>query len=406
MTSPPSALHGITVLDLTQGVAGPFCTRLLAGYGADVLKIEMPGRGDVSRHAAPFYRDSPHPESSGLFFHLNGGKRSITLNLRSPTGRAIFLHLARDADLVVESFRPGTMARFGLGRAELLRANPFLVLSSISNFGQSGPYRDYEAVDLIAQAYGGPLMYGQGLAEKTPLKFAGNSGLYYAGVMAALAAMGAVLFAKMGGPGQHVDTSIVHALMSSPEHKPISAQYTGAPTPRATSVSRWSYLMGFYPCKDGFIGVQGSGRGETWWPRVYRMMGMPELERDPRFSTPEARDANRDDFEALWYAWLADHTRQKIFAAATAARYPLAPVYTPADLATDPHFTARRFFEPVRRRALGTILQPGAPAKLLGSPWLEGQPAPALGEHNHQIYAGRLGYSAKQLAEMRSAGMI
>ena len=403
---PPSALRGIAVLDLTQGVTGPFCARLLAGCGARVLKIERPGRGDVTRAAGPFPRDLPHPESSGLFFHLNGGKRSITLNLKSQTGREIFLRLAQEADVVIESFRPGTMARLGIGYDALARVKQRLVFSSVSNFGQTGPHRDYEAVDLIAQAFGGPLMYAQGQAEKSPLKYAGNSSLYYAGVMAALATMGATHLAKTGGPGQHVDISIIRALMSSPEHKPISAQYSGAPTARASNVGRWSYLMGAYPCKDGFIGVQGSGRGETWWPRVYRMMGMPELERDPRFATPEARDVHRDEFDAMWYGWLAEHTRQEVFAAATAARYPLAPVYTPADLVIDPHFAARGFFEPVRQGALGALLKPGAPFKLLATPWVSGQPAPSLGQHNNQVYTGELGYSRKQLAQLRSSGVI
>ncbi len=406
MTNQHRALQGINILDLTQAVAGPYCTRLLAGYGASVLKIERPGRGDITRHAGPFLKDIPNPEAAGLFLHLNGGKRSITLNLKSQTGRAIFLRLLESADVVVESYRPGAMTGFGLDYTTLAGCKPHIILVSISNFGQTGPYRDYEAVDLISQAFGGPLMYAQGYPNKSPLKYAGNTGQYYAGLAAALAAVAAAGVSKWQGVGQHVDISIIRALMSSPEHKPIISQYTGEPSRRVSNDDRSAYLMGAYPCKDGFIGVQGSGRGETWWPRVYRMMGMPELIEDPRFSTPADREANRDEFDALWYSWLAEHTRQEIFAAANEARYPLAPVYTPADLLTDPHFKARGFFERVRQPAVGELVRPGAPFKMSATPWLPSLPAPSLGEHNEQVYVEQLGYSKRQLVQMRMSGVI
>ncbi|MCH7553109.1 MAG: CoA transferase [Chloroflexi bacterium] len=404
----PTAFEGLRVLDLTQAVAGPYCTRLLAGFGANVLKIERPCVGDVSRQAGPFLNDLPHPERSGLFLHLNGGKRSISLNLKTPTGRQIFLALLEDADVLLESYRPGTMARLGLSYDDLKERRPGLVYVSISNYGQTGPNRDWEAVDLIAQATGGGAMYSHGILGEEPLKFAGNTGQYYAGAMAALATVGAAFAAKTQGIGQHLDLSIQEALLSSTESKPIDYLYTGNVLSRGSNAnsSRTSYLMGAFPGADGFIGLQGSGRGETWWLRVYQMMGMPELADDPRFSTPEARDANRDELDVLWYLWLADRTRQEVFAAAQQARFPLAPVYTPEDVVNDPHYNARGFFEQVRQPAVGVLKQPGSPLKMFGTPWETGQPAPTLGRHNAEVYVGRLGLSNEDLRRLRAAGVI
>ncbi|MEE9285399.1 MAG: CoA transferase, partial [Dehalococcoidia bacterium] len=332
--------------------------------------------------------------------------RSITLDLKSATGQAIFKELLRSADLVVESFRPGTVDRFGLGYQELSALRPGLVMLSISNFGQSGPYRDYKAVDLIAQAVGGPAMYSQGMQGREPLKYPGNTGQFFAGTTAAVAAMGAVFAARMQGIGQHVDVSIAEALLGSTENKPIEYLYTGQVLTRAANTARWSYLMGSFPCKDGFIGLQGSGRGETWWPRVYRLIGMPELEQDPRFSTPEAREANREAFDVYWYSWLADHTRQEVFEAAQEARFPLAPVYTPRDMAQDPHFRARGFFEEVQQPHAGRLIQPGRPFKMAGTPWRGGEPAPLLGQHNAEVYVGQLGISPRELGRLRAAGVV
>jgi crotonobetainyl-CoA:carnitine CoA-transferase CaiB-like acyl-CoA transferase len=218
--------------------------------------------------------------------------------------------------------------------------------------------------------------------------------------------MGALFAAKTQGTGQYLDVSLAEALMGSTENKPIEYQYTGQVLTREANTARWTYLMGSFPCQDGFIGLQGSGRGETWWPRVYRLMGMPELEHDPRFSSPQGREASRDEFDALWYAWLAGHTRQEVFAAAQRARFPLAPVYTPEDLVHDPHYRARGFFEEVEQPSTGRLTQPGAPFKMNGTPWHRGQPAPALGQHTIEVCVGELGMSHEDLRRLRAAGVV
>src|SRR3990170_1796852 len=180
------ALDGITVLDLGTDIPGPYCAKMLADYGAEVIKIEDPAGGDPARRAGPFPGDIPHLEKSGLFLHLNTNKRSITLNLKSATGRRIFLELVRDADVVVESFRPGVMASFGLDYPALKEVNPRLVMASISNFGQVGPYRDFKASELVLSGMGKD-QYHNGIDGRQPLKLGGNAALHQAGYLAALA---------------------------------------------------------------------------------------------------------------------------------------------------------------------------------------------------------------------------
>ena len=223
------ALSHIKVLDFTTHVAGPYCTKLLADYGADVIKVERPGIGDSARSKGPFPGDVPHPEKSGLFLHLNTNKRSITLDLKSNAGKRIAMDLAADADLIVENFRPGVIARLGLGLEALQAANPKLVMTSISNFGQSGPYRDYKSSDLLVYSMGGE-MNSTGLEDREPVKLGANIVLYQAGSVAAVGSTGALFLSQDDGPGQLVDVSIMETQVGSIDRRMsalIAYQYTG-----------------------------------------------------------------------------------------------------------------------------------------------------------------------------------
>ena len=182
----PAPLECVRILDLTSNVAGPFCTKLLADFGADVIKIETPFNGDPSRKMGPFHGDDPHPEKSGLFLHLNTNKRSVTLDIGSRTGQGLLRRLAERVDIVVEDFKPGRIAEIGLGYPELQAMNPASVLTSVTNFGQTGPYRGLKGTDLTLYAMGGS-MNVTGAAEREPLKVAGHVPGYHAGAVAAYA---------------------------------------------------------------------------------------------------------------------------------------------------------------------------------------------------------------------------
>ncbi|MFC1868936.1 CaiB/BaiF CoA transferase family protein, partial [Thermodesulfobacteriota bacterium] len=211
-------LSGVKILDLTGYIAGPYCTKLLADYGADVIKVENPDGGDPARKLGPFFNDEPHPEKSGLFLYLNTNKRGITLNLETETGRRIFNELAEHADILVESFSPRVMPSLGLGYENMGKINPGLVMTSISDFGQTGPYRDFKGSELIYQGYGGP-MYLTGTDEGGPLKRGGNIIQYQVGSVAAVATMVAFYGAEMTGRGDHVDIDASRAELISIDSK-------------------------------------------------------------------------------------------------------------------------------------------------------------------------------------------
>ena len=399
------ALDGLLVLDLTQGLAGPFGTKHLADYGAEVIKIERPGTGDVARRWPPFAGDDPHPEKSGLFLYCNTNKRGVTLNLKTSAGVAIFQELAKHADLVVESYRPGTMDRLGLGFDSLAMLNPALSVVSLSNFGQTGPYRDYELTELVSFALAGP-MFHTGAPNREPLKFAAETTLSYAGLNLANAAIATAINGQMTGQGQYVELGIAESFVPSGARQPISYFYTGTIAQRQVDAIRSQFLVGSYPCKDGYIAIQGVGRGESWWPRVFKMMGQPELSQDPRFKDSLSIMEHGDDFDAVWYTWLMEHTRKEIFAAAGEARFPIAPVYTSEDIYADPHFNERGVFVEVDHPMTGPVRYPGPPFRLHDSPYRIRRPAPLLGQHNDEVYRGMLGLSAEELALLATSGVV
>jgi len=273
----PMPLEGIRVVDLTWLTAGPFCTRLLADYWADVIKIEPPD-GDPARRLPPFFKDIPGPERSGLFLFLNTNKRSVVLDLRDGGDRERLLSLIPDADVVVENFSPGTMDRLGLGYDVLRARNPRIVLTSISNFGQDGPYRDWQGIDLTLYAMGG-VMYASGEREHEPLKVAGRQTGFYTGIVAALATLTALRAAEESGQGEHLDVSIfetaVHSIdlrLSRLMQYQFSGRYAGRPV-RASTIGG-----GVVPCADGWFML---GAGPARLDSVIRLIGMPELLRTP-----------------------------------------------------------------------------------------------------------------------------
>jgi crotonobetainyl-CoA:carnitine CoA-transferase CaiB-like acyl-CoA transferase len=400
------ALSDLRVLDLTHLIAGPYATKVLADLGADVLKIERPGAGDPARRLGPYPRDEPHPERSGLFLHLNTNKRGITLNLKSDFGRDVVRELVRDADILVESFRPGVMERLGLDYPTLAAINPRLVYTSISNFGQTGPYRDWKGSELVLYAMGGS-MHSTGLPDREPLKLAGTVGQYAAGNLAAAVTLIAFYGVRHDGIGQRLDVSIFETHAGSVDRRLqnlLSHIYTERISTREENVLI-SYPSGTYPCKDGFLDLNAGG---TMFPRVCEMIGRPDLLDDPRFSTMEARTepASKDAFEEIFRPWLMAHTKRECMAAGQAARVLCGAVFTLDDLVEDSHFRERGYFVEVDHPEAGTLRYPGASFKLSETPWAIRRLAPRLGEHNLDVYGGRLGYGRAELVRLRAEGLI
>ncbi len=379
---PPQALDDLLVLDLTHYVAGPYCTKRLADFGARVIKIEPPLHGDPARRLGPFPNDIPHPEQSGLFLHLNTNKESVTLNLKRLRARQLFFKLLEHADIVVENFRPGVTRHLQLDYPLLRRVKPDVVMTSISNFGQTGPYRDWRAQDLTLYAMGGE-MYSSGATDREPLKQAPGLTLFQGGSVAATATMIGVFSARRHRIGQHLDISLFETQAGSIDRRLTSLvayQYNGANPGPEDAIPVGIMPSGVYPCKDGFVDIRVNFR---WWDRLVAMMDMPELDEDPRFNTDEARFnvANREAFLDLFETWLMGHTRQEVMQVAQQYRIPGTAINLPGDVLEDPHFTERGAFVDVDHPVAGRWQLPGAPFRPQLTPWQTPRSAPLLGQH-------------------------
>ncbi|MGB2855874.1 MAG: CoA transferase [Dehalococcoidia bacterium] len=402
------ALSDVKVLDLTWHIAGPYCTKLLADYGAEVIKVEKPGEGEPARRMGPFFKDDPHPEKSGLFLHLNTNKKGITLNLKSAKGKKILKELAKDADILVESFRPHVMPSLGLDYETLEQINPKLLMTSISSFGQTGPYRDFKASEIVEYAMGGE-MYSTGTAGREPLKLGGNVTQYQAGTVAAVSTMGGLFSAQSQGVGQHVDVSIMETQAGSTDRRIIyllgyacaGVITTRWPPPR-DAVRMMILPQGVYPCKDGFVNTLSLPQ---WWPRYLEAMEMPELKDDPRFQNIFSAEAGME-FDAIWYSWLADRTKDELFEIFRRANIASAPVNSPEDILSNPHLKAREYFTEIDHPETGKVTYPGAPIHMMETPSKVRYPAPLLGQHNKEIYCDRLGYTREDLVKLRESGII
>jgi crotonobetainyl-CoA:carnitine CoA-transferase CaiB-like acyl-CoA transferase len=398
-------LEGWRVLDLTQGVAGPYVTKLCSDYGADVIKVERPGIGDVSRRIGPFPGDVPHAEKSGMFLTLNTGKRGVTLELASRTGRELLLGLAGTCGLIVESYRPGTLERFGLPPGRFAVASPSAALVCISNFGQAGPMREFEADDLIEYAAAGVLQI-TGLPDRGPVALGIYTPLFLAGAICAPLALGAMRAARRDGKQEVLDFSIQEGLAGSMDRggpNLVSYQYTGALARERRAVTLRSALpSGVYRCADGYVTVTTS---VNWFGRFCRVVGRPEWSTDERMTSnlnhPEVIGA---EVEAAFLDWLRPRAKQQAMAEAQAAGWPLSALNTPADVLRDPHMRERGFFVTVDHPAAGPVVLPGLALRFSGTPGELRRP-PLLGEHNIEVF-GELGYPPPEVAALRAQNVI
>lgn len=397
-------LDDVRILDLTRYTAGPFCTRVLGDYGADVIKIEQPVSGDPARSLPPFYQDEPGLERSGLFLFLNTNKRSVTLDLKSERGREIALQLAAGAQVVVENFAPGTLDRLGLGYGALREVNPAIVLTSISNFGQTGPYRDWQGTDLTLLAMGN--MQGFGDTEHEPLKTAGHHATYYPGYVAALATSMGLMSAELSGEGEHLDISMFEAHTHSVDGRlgrTLAYQYNGRLVGRSGMAG--AIGSGIFPCADGYFALN-AGAGLVH--RMIRMVGREDLLSHPDWSTvAELSRAERAiEFQGILIPWLLERTKEEVRAECERFGVLGGPLNTVEDLFQDQNFRARQFFQEIDHPTTGPIQYPGFHAVLhRDEPMPERRRAPLLGEHTDEVL-GALGVEPGEVEALRASGVI
>ncbi len=414
------ALLGLRVVEYANLVSGPYCAKLLGDFGAEVIKIEPVIVGDESRRRGPFLHNVPHAERSALFLYLNTNKLGITLNPKTKTGKEIFKRLIEGADILVENQPPRVMQELGLEYEILKEVSPRLIMTSITPFGQTGPYRDYKSYYLNNFHAGGEgycLPGGKGWRahpHRAPVKAGGYIGEYDAAITAAFVTLAAVYNREFTGLGERVDISQQEVLVSLMRHE-LSRYNEGWVETRAV---RSLPVGGLMQCKDGF--VQLHPHEQRMWEGMIEFLGNPDWGRDERYqidrlmSTLHHADPAQEkelavvqeEANDLIEQSLVDYTKEEIYYGTQANKCACGIVSTMEDLLKINLLRARDFFVRVFHPQAGEIAYPGAPFKLPETPWRIEHAAPLLGEHNEKVYCEWLGYTKQELLQLRRAGII
>ena len=403
--APP--LQGFRVLDVSTGIAGAYCTKLLADYGARVIKIESPRAGDPLRRQSPFQDDAPHPEKSGLFLFLNTGKEGVTLDLETQTGRHLFRRLCKEADAVVESFPPDKAQVLGISYDSVAESNPALVVTSLNDFGSEGPRRNDKMTNLTVfavSAYMNPM----GDPKDPPVQPGGPFSGFLSGMFGCYSTLIAYLSALYDGQGQQVEVSRLEAVLASLIYDVTQYSYTGVPRQRHGRhyTKRQALRISVQPTMDDYIAsIIGPGY-ERWAALWEALMGMPEVLDDERFLTLEGQEAHIDELEAKVQSWLSEHKSEEVFHLGQSFRLLFAQFLTMKDVFHNEHLRARNYFQQVEHPVLGEVELPGTPWRFSATPADKLRPAPTLGQHNQSVYAELLGLERADLVLLRAGGVI
>jgi CoA:oxalate CoA-transferase len=393
------ALEGVKVLDFTQYLSGPHATSVLRELGAEVIKIEMPGRGEPERQAMP---KTPKGESY-QFFSYNRGKKSITLNLKNPKGAALAKQLAAKADILVENFAPGGMERLGLGYETIRAVNPQIIYASISGFGQTGPRRNDVSYDVVAQAMGG-LMSVTGFPDGEPLKAGISLGDYMGGYNGAIAILAALYYRKVTGEGQAIDISMQDGIWAMVF--PDRANYfdTLEVPKRFGNKLSSSAPFGAYNAKDGYVVI--CTITDPQWQKVLQAMGREDLSGDARFITREDRTKNMPEVDGLVQAWCQGKTVEEVFAILKKFGVPCSPLPTFDQVANDPQLIEREMIVEVEQPVSGKVKVSGSVYKMTKTPGDRKMRFPDVGEHNDEIYGELLGIDAEEMKKLKEEKVI
>jgi len=395
----PLALENLTVIDLTQVMAGPFCCQLLGDLGADVIKVEPAGRGDATREATG--HRLPHGESAA-FLAVNRNKRSIAIDLQTPAGLAAFRRLAEKADIVVESFRPGVAARLGVDYASLREVNERLVYASISGFGQTGPYAARPGYDLIAQAMSG-IMSVTGSPGGAPVKSGVPVADMSAGMLCAVGILSACLARAVTGRGQAVDTSLYDAALAVSVWETAELWATGEAPARLGSAHRVNAPYEALPTRDGYLTI--GANNARLWERLCAALDRSDLLADPRFATNADRVRHRAELASELTHALSTRDTEEWVSLLLDAGVPAGPIRDYRESCADPHTLAREMVVEMDHPVEGRVRALGVPVKLSETAGSVRRVPPRLGEHTDEILRAA-GYSEAEIGELRSEGAV
>ncbi len=398
MSAAPRPLDGLRVLELAQVVAGPFCGTLMAEFGAEVIKTEMPGRGDDLR------RLGPSEEGTSYWFAVdNRNKKLMTLDLHQPAGQEIVRRLVPRCDVVLENFRPGVLEKWGLGWEALHALNPRLVMARITAFGQTGPLRDGPGYAAIGSAFGGT-WYVNGPADRPPARPTPVYPDYMTGLFTAFGVMAALRHRDLTGQGQWIDAALYESAFRVMEYTTTLYGRQGVVRERG-GLQHSGWPGGAFQTQDGHW-IVFTAPAQHLFERLCAMLGHPELPKDPRFATAGERPQHIGVILDLATAWFAARTFDAAVAALKTADVPHSPIMSMADIFSDPHYRAREMLIDVVAEGLGPLAQPGVVPKLSLTPGRVDHAGPALGRHTDEILTGLLGMKPDEIAALRGARVI
>jgi formyl-CoA transferase len=392
-------LSGVKIVELGQLIAGPLCTRILAEFGAEVIKIESPDGGDPLRQWRKL-----HEGTSLWWFVQSRNKKSVTVNLKSREGQEIVRRLAAEADIVVENFRPGAMEKWGLGYEELSRGNPGLVMARLSGYGQSGPYKDRPGFGAIAEAMGG-LRYVTGYPDRPPVRVGISLGDAVAAMYGVIGALMALRQREVnGGRGQVVDVALYEAVFSLMESLLPEYDMTGFIRERSGASLPGIVPSNTYTTHDGKYVVIGAN-GDSIFRRLMSAIGRDDLANDPALARNDGRVKRTDELDGVIGHWCARHDLEQVLAVLNAADVPSGKIYDIADIARDLHYRARGMIEEATLPDGKPMKIPGIVPALSDTPGATRWLGPKLGEHTEEVLS-TLGYGRDRIAELREQGIV
>jgi formyl-CoA transferase len=397
------ALQGMRILDLTQFEAGTTCTQFLGWLGADVIKIEPPG-GEQSRRNRPEV-----PGLDAMFFLVfNANKRSVTIDLKKPEGKSLFLRMVERADVVVENFAPGLMERLGLDYERLRATNPRIIMARIKGFGLSGPYHEYKSFDMIAQATGG-VMSVTGFADREPVRCGAAIGDTGTGVHAAGAIMAAYIQRQRTGQGQLVEVAMQEVVANFVRGRYVDHYREGKPSMRRDNEITGGVPGGAYPCAPGgpndYVFIYVQPMNADMWRDFATAIGREDLLADARYADARARWQQREALNAVVREWTSARSKQEVMAALGKAGVPCGAVLDTGEILDDPHLNARGQVHTIEHPTRGRIRLPGCPVRLSASE-APTSPPPLAGEHTAEVLTEVLGLSPGDVARLRGEGVL
>jgi crotonobetainyl-CoA:carnitine CoA-transferase CaiB-like acyl-CoA transferase len=396
-------LDGVKIVEYGHLISAPFCAKILADLGAEVIKIEDPDFGDDARRQGPFLKNIPGAERSGLFQYLNMNKLGITLNVENIKGKKIFSELLKNADVFIENNPPKRMKEVGLSYKFIKQINPRIVMTSITAFGQTGPYKDYKGCELINAHMGGVGYDSVREADisQEPIKAPAHLFTFQAGLSAAVATVGAVFHQSVTGEGLQLDVSEQESVIQN-MHSLFRYYYDKQIVSRTDVLDRApAHIL---PCKDGYIHHANMEESE-WW-RFVELMGNPEWAKNDLFKDYTTRSEYWDALKPLILDWTKDHTIDEIYRGAQERGSAIGAVYTAKEMLKDRQMAARGFFVEVEHPELGKLTYPGVPYRFSDIPQEIPAAAPRLGQHNEEIYCKRMDYTKQDMIKFYETGVI